>query len=297
LLQTRDSGKTWAEAPAPPAPVGSSGAANGVDQIRFANLVDGWAFGPGLWSTHDGGAHWKQLPAPEFGVASLEAAAGRVHLLVFGSHIRSSPVHEDTFSDSPATLEVGAGPVPRGQIVLNGAAGWAIVVNRVVIGGARLASGQWLDWHPPCLDAGGPAYLAASSPTYLVAVCDEGLWTGPAVRIRAYSSSDGGSHFSALPADPPPHADGEVATPAQDQVFVVGSAEDGHAEINATFDGGGRWQVVYRSPGPGLLSQIGFTTPAQGFVIESAQSGEQKSLLMTRDGGHHWDPVPFNPAK
>src|SRR5207302_9671444 len=90
-------------------------------------------------------------------------------------------------------LPVGAGPVPMAQIVLQGGSGWVIQNDRVVVNGARLAGGAWVPWQPPCANpsAGGPAGLAASTPTDLVAACSGGRFGGPAVDVGVYLSTDG----------------------------------------------------------------------------------------------------------
>lgn len=33
----------------------------GVSEVRFADLLDGWVFGPALFATHDGARTWQQV--------------------------------------------------------------------------------------------------------------------------------------------------------------------------------------------------------------------------------------------
>ena len=56
----------------------------------------------------------------------------------------------------------------------------------------------------------------------------------------------------------------------------------------ASFDGGRSFTVV--ADGEPLFA--GFTSPAQGVAIVRAGSGAT-SMLLTRDGGHHWAAVAF----
>ena len=68
-----------------PAPVAtlqtSSGGSGQVGQIRFADALDGWAFGSALYATHDGGATWVKQSLGSDGsgarVTSLESSGGQ----------------------------------------------------------------------------------------------------------------------------------------------------------------------------------------------------------------------------
>ena len=46
--------------------------------------------------------------------------------------------------------------------------------SRSLGGGARLVGGTWRTWNPACADVTGPAAIAASSSTFVVASCDVG---------------------------------------------------------------------------------------------------------------------------
>ena len=99
------------------------------------------------------------------------------------------------------SLSVGAGPVPSAQLVLAGDRGWILTVNRTVGDGARLTNGTWQSWNPPCEETNGPAYLAASTATDVIAACEEGVygshdlkngerkWTGTRVDLIFGSNS------------------------------------------------------------------------------------------------------------
>jgi len=296
LVRTRDGGKSWAGVPAPRADL-SVDQSPGVSRIRFADADNGWAFGPDLWMTHDGGSHWSavSLPGPDKGskVWDLAAANGVVHAVVFGANgvrILSSPVAADAWRASPTTVPVGAGPVPRAQLVVQGTTGWVVEVDRTVIGGARLSGGAWAPWQPPCLDAGGPMVLAASTPSDLVAVCDEGVWTGDTPVTRAYVSSDGGTTFRPTKTPVPLSTSTNAAASAAARTAVV--AAGGSAVIVGTFDGGATWSTVERGA-PSDWTDLGFTNPSQGAAVEIPFDARAGSLLMTVDGGHTWSAVAF----
>jgi hypothetical protein len=129
----------------------------------------------------------------------------------------SSPTNCDAWAKT-GSLQLGGGPVPATDLVLQGSVGWVIENDRVVIAGARLASARWASWKPPCATTGGSAVLSAATRSSLVAVCEQGIWGGPEpTAIRVPFSSDGGGTFygrgAALPGEPA--ASGNVvASPA-----------------------------------------------------------------------------------
>lgn len=299
IVRTTDGGRTWAGIPAPDAAfvAGGSGS-SGVSGLRFADALDGWAFGPDLWATHDGGATWHRVTLPGLSadgqVVTLETAAGAVHAVYFDGNasglltIATSPVGTDAWAVSPTTLEVGAGPVPRPQLVLHGTAGWLVEVDRVVIAGARLVAGAWEPWQPPCATVAGPATLAAASAFDLVVACDEGLWSTP-TGVHVFVSSDGGATFTQAASKVPVFSIEGVAAPAPGIVFVAGSLSGVGSAIVGSFDGGATWTAVHVVQGAGSLD-LSFPTADEGIAISTSGDGTSE-LLVTRDGGRTWSTV------
>ena len=265
-------------------------------RVRFANLNDGWIYGPDLWVTHDGGATWNQPSveglSPDTPITALETDGEVVHAVVEPSTIITSPVDRDAWRAAPVTIPIGAGPIPVAQLVVQGAGGWIIKNNRTVVGGARLENGQWVAWQPPCIDKGGPAVLTASTPTDVVVVCHEGVWSGPTVTENVFVSSDSGSSFREVtsPTAGDWQVDG-VASAGPETIVIGGTHPDGSLVLVATFDGGQTWSSAYNAPKQGTWSDIGFTGPTQGIAIVHLEDGGE--LLMTTDGGHTWNPVDF----
>jgi len=297
LLRTVDAGHTWTAVRPPPAPVAID-YSKGVRQVRFADQRNGWAFGPDLWATHDGAAHWTHegfaTSAGNAEVSSLETSGGVVHAAVIGPsgvQLYSSPVATDSWSASATTIALGAGPVPQAQIVLHGSVGWAIEVDRTVVGGARLSNGRWVSWQPPCSSAGGFAALAAGTATQLVAACVEGTYTGPAQTVHVSFSSDGGASFRRVDTALPLTDAGAVTMSPSASTVIVGGGDQQGSVLLASFNGGASWTTVYRGGNSVVPDELGFTTTTQGVAIVS--SGNTGHLLMTYDGGRHWQAVTF----
>ncbi|HXX61777.1 MAG TPA: hypothetical protein VEI48_10890 [Candidatus Sulfotelmatobacter sp.] len=305
IAHTLDAGRTWSRTAAPATTVNTDPRypTSGVSAIRFADHLDGWAYGPDLWATHDGGSTWHKLDVTAFAggparVWDLEAAAGTAHLAYFAVTpaafgIASTPATADGWTSPPVFLPVGAGPVPQVQLVIQGRAGWLIQVDREVIDGARLVDGSWSTWTPPCADSAGPAVLAAWSSTGLLADCDLGVWSTPQGE-HLFTSANGGTTFKELnPAVPLDSAAG-ITTPDGTTIVVAGSGTGEPDHLIASFDGGRTWKTVVK-PGLVTFTDLGFTTQTQGVVVVSTGLG-MSYLLMTRDGGHTWVAVTFSCA-
>jgi hypothetical protein len=299
LLRTDDSGKSWSPVKAPPALFSPANSADeGVSQVRFADPFDGWVFGPDLWSTHDGGSTWHESTLA--GVWNVEASQGRVYALARDVSIGDDVVEAGvTGSDAwtpTVSMQMGAGPVPASQLVLEGAAGWAVDVDRVVVGGARLVAGRWAAWPAPCANNGGEAAVGASTPSSVVAICEEGIWgpsgySGP-MAVRAYFSSNGGTTFflgGIVPGDA--NASGDVVASPAPGAAVTDSSDGTQRRLIETFNDGASWQVVATVPDFMLFTYLGFTSSSQGVAIESGQ--DPSRMLMTFNGGRSWSPVNF----
>ena len=311
IARTTDGARTWAAIPAPStvlAPGGiSSPGTSGVSELRFADPLDGWAFGPELWATHDGGATWHQVTIPGIGsggsVVALESLDGVVHAVAWNGsgvfRIASSPVTTDSWTVASTSIPVGAGPVPQIQLLLSGASGWVVEVDRTVVGGARLEGGTWKAWNPPCVDVLGPAILATAGPSDLLAACDGGVWGPPKNGAQngehLYRSTDGGSTFTMQAGSLPLSAPSAMAAPDPSVIALGGWLGQTQSPALATsFDGGLTWTTTNlpssaQGAAPGV-TYLGFTTSTQGVAIVQA-GGQGGSLLMTRDGGHTWSPV------
>ena len=108
------------------------------------------------------------------------------------------------------------------------------------------------------MDKGGVAIITASTPTDVVAVCNEGVWTGDPAGItqNVFVSSDGGTTFHEVtqPVSGNWQVDG-VGSAGPDTIVVAGVA-NGSGVLEATFDGGQSWAAVHSEYGS--WSDVGF---------------------------------------
>ena len=301
LRRTLNGGRSWSAVGAPPAlfsPASEQG--QGVSQIRFANSFDGWAFGPDLWSTHDGGLHWTKIGLTD--VSSLETAAGLVHAVALDQStdafaFETSVTRRDAWVKS-GSLQLGAGPVPESDLVLQGSTGWVIENDREVIDGARLVAGRWLTWRAPCDTTGGTGVIAAPTVSSLVAICEQGIWgpsgyQGPPA-VRAYFSDNGGATFflgGTVPGGQAGASGDVVASPARGAAVTDVLTNTNQSELLETLNFGASWRIVATAPPSMLFTYLGFTSSSQGVAIESGRPTSM--LLMTFDGGRVWSPVRF----
>jgi hypothetical protein len=309
LVNTTNDGAGWSPVPLPH--IGPVAADSAPVKVRFADNDDGWIFSiqPGqagveAWSTHNGGRRWSAINFPvkspnPIGPEDLEAAGGVVNAAVLVGDevdIFSSPVGRDAWRRTGGPFQLGAGPVPSGELALQGSSGWFVQNDRVVVSGGRDgSSGAWATWQPPCSKAGGPVLLAAPTNSQVDAVCTEGVWTGgPQITVDLLTSTDGGASFG--PSRPVPGPWVGQAAAIGPSTVAVGDFMDGDNSTQVTlemsFNGGGTWRPVYRHRGTGWL-ELGFTTVEQGVAIVAGAGNRLNTMLFTTDGGKHWAPVDF----
>ena len=128
--------------------------------------------------------------------------------------------------------------------------------------------------------------------TNVVALCNEGIWTGKTVGEYLYRSTDGGTTFTQWGTKVPFELQSFALAPGTST--LVASRSTGSEDLVASFDGGSTWSTVLRgAASAGHFKDLGFTTANQGVAIEVTY-GASSSLLMTHDGGHSWAPVAFS---
>ncbi len=278
VAETTDGGATWAT-------VGHVGPSARDGRLRFANATRGYAFDRNdVFATTDGGRSWHLLGVPFHGAADLAIWNGTVYAASYDTtnasvDVWTTPVDASTWTKHPTGIPIGAGPIPYTQLVLSGTKGWLLQVDRDIVGGAQLTpNGDWHTWLPPCAGRNGPALLAASSSSDLVAGCSEHDYGGGPIQSSVWFSHDGGVSFERRLA---PGA--FVMSPSANAAVVAGLGE-----LEQSTDGGATWRGVAHvaSAANDRAVDGGFTTATQGFVIFG-----DGTMLMTHDAGATWQKV------
>lgn len=325
VLRTTDGGASWVGIPAPVAPLAPPGAGTqgAVSELRFADPLDGFAFGTGLWTTHDGGAHWSQ-PASVAGispyvVSELVATPSGVYALVQGvdpvhgggdGHYRL--VRGSASGDSFSVVHDFGANVNVDQLVAGGGVVYALASQ---VGSTSLslvrAEGSAVTTTPVALSglqsSTGGAYLAASSASDLLLEVGSGVSDGAMGSRQLYGSTDSGRSWAQM---------SEPGMGAGYDDFGIADAGGGHAVI-ATGSGVGSgllattnfaqsWSLVLSIPGQSLagFGDLGFEDTTHGVVIFAPDgplgAGTAGSvpagsgvLYRTSDGGASWAAVAF----
>jgi hypothetical protein len=307
LAGTSNYGRSWygVSAPLAPGPEGDAG----VSQLRFANLHDGWAFGPGLYETTGGGWPWQPVNTAGQRVIDLEAS-GQEALAIFatctgtGAYYATDCTSFALYQGSagstaftpvavPASYQhMSATPPSTAELVIAAGSGYLLTPSGAVLSGP-VAGGAWTQaGQAPCTptvaaSAGTPdgALLAANS-QQLMLICpaQPGVAGG---QVALYTSLTGASWQLAGPV-PVSGTPTSLGTAASGQAVLVTTAG-----IYYSTDGGTTWQTssVSGTAPAGGFSYVGMTNQSQGVAVPAAASlGE---VYVTSDGGQTWDPSPI----
>jgi len=311
LARTSDAGATWVSLPAPPAGYvnrfGTSTAVPAVSEVRFADALDGWIYGPSLFATHDGGATWQQL---ELGgsVIALETSGGFVDAVVSPCSTQETCSGSLRLEQAPATggsfTTVLTGPTVQSSSGEVFALSLHAPVGFVNLSGVGSPHGLWATrslanpsgWNPfpdPCAVSAGYSLDAFVAPdvTSLYSLCS-GEGAAGSVMKEIVKTQSG---HSTVVGQPPVGGDPESLAATSSGTLVV-SAASGASELYRSTDGGTTWSTLTFNDGGIGFNDLGFTTSTQGVVIHG-QPGPpadyQSQLLMTHDGGATWQAVPI----
>jgi photosystem II stability/assembly factor-like uncharacterized protein len=207
FVRTRDAGRTWRQLKAPP---------TRLRGIRFADVLDGWAFGPELYATHDGGSSWSRVPTAH-SVRALEVAGSTAWRM-----------------DATGASTADAG---RDEWLLRGPLGDQLVATAthvyVVAGRVLNTSDRSSTFRPRRLPCAGPVSPAGADGLVLVCTASG--------RVSLYRSANAGASWSAAKTTP---ATVGLAVAAQgESVFVVTPRS-----LLVTTDDGAGWTEAFTSP-------------------------------------------------
>ena len=315
LRKTTDYGRRWFPVPAPPAPYAWPGSTppGAVANVRFADERDGWAFGPGLWSTHNAGRTWREVSLQGGLVQSLAAGGGRVIAAVAPPcssssqcgryRVYSSPVTRDRWRPLPGASGTGGGPTGPQVTVAAGmgfATGTALdygggVPQAMLLTGPADGSARWHRLSTPCSQRLSTTVQVAATPgLFLILGCAGEPGAGSQSK-RAYASADGGQTWARLAGPPGVGYLGTVSITPAGTILLSG----GRSDVWVSWDGGRRWHgTANTSPSMKLAYQGGetlsaaMTTDTQGFTIEPLTTGGK--IWFTYDDAHTWHLVTLH---
>jgi photosystem II stability/assembly factor-like uncharacterized protein len=313
---TRDRGQHWAGLPAPRAALSPDGVAAGVSEIRFADSLNGWVYGPDLWATHDGGATWHQvrLGSQPIQVNTLEASGGVVdavasHCTTDGScqsaELWQAGVGGDTFALT-AGLSLPKSSFVNGDLALHGRTGYLVAPGSTpAVLWATEDGSTWAARPNPC-PTSLPLGLTSVAPidaTRAVYLCT-GNGAAGSTDKRLYTSADTGRSFAALPTPAPRGGDGGTLSAASASTFGLASSSAA-AWIYLSNDGAQTWTTPLQiSDGGAGFGDFGFQDATHGMAVHAPIARLQRAggaagvqspatLFLTADGGHSWAPVRY----
>jgi photosystem II stability/assembly factor-like uncharacterized protein len=284
ILRTTDGGRNFTALEAPRATLAGRLSSSGYSQIRFADMRNGFAYGPDLYATHDGGTTWAPVDAGG-DVIDLAIADGEVYATVSpngsdSGRLMRSPVGQDQWTKVAAAGEVSGGLWVLGNEVIvqsgnGGGSGADLLVS--TDGGASFGSA-------PAPSPGLPCDFQAQSPPIIWAQCATGTESG------VWRSTDSGKNFvTAHGSGLPPLPNSAVLGAASDTTAVVG-----YQQLYRTSDAGASWTPT----GPSGVAQwtyVGFTDATHGVALGYLGSiaPANQRLYYTTDGGQTYHLVPL----
>jgi hypothetical protein len=311
VIGTADGGRTWNRVGTLDAPV-TSDEGTGVTEIRFADALHGWAFGPALWATADGGATWQPQPLDAAKpVLALAADADTAYAVVSGCDSgqalpdcrdratlwRTSPGQG---SWTPLTLRL---PVANEAVLaVHGLAAYLGVptfasTDPDVIE-ATVDGVHWASRPDPCATADGEhlSGVATVTDTQLALLCQADIGFGQAEK-RVFRSADAAQTTTPAGSLPLYGIVSELTAAADGTLLVSSSSIGSWIYRNA---GGETWTTSEDLGDGGIgWNDIAFTTDQVGYVVHGPAfccgghgPGE---LWKTGDGGLTWRQTQVTP--
>jgi hypothetical protein len=315
LAGTSNYGQTWygVSAPVAPGPSGSSG----VSQLRFANLRDGWAYGPALYETSGGGWPWYPEETDGYRVIDLETSPARA-FAVFGTcygtgadyaascssfSLWTSVPNSRTWTrvNVPSAYDQMTSSAAPLLVISGGNTGYLLTPSGEVLSGPATApGGSWSAVGAAKCKPGSPSTSGqAAQPTAQLA-------SGPKLVLACATPTAAGRRFTAAIYTSATGATWQQAgsmtvrgTPTSLTAASSASAASGVVALATTdgirysADGGATWQVAAVTGGTpaGGFSYVGMTDVDQGVAVPAdASLGD---VYVTNDGGKTWQASPI----
>lgn len=281
VARTEDGGRSFSWIAAPTTDT------RAVDQLRFANAQDGYAFGPELWSTHSGGADWRRVHMGGT-VISLAASGPYVYALVAPEHgpgrLLRSPVGVDRFRQVASTGDAFSGLWVQGGSVLVGAQAGPKGENRLLI--SRDYGARFRAYEAP---RGVICNFEEAPGGVIWEPCVTGMLSG------VWRSTDGGESYAVATGGfrsrRRPFSSAAVFAAAGSQVAVMG-----YRQLYRTADGGRSYLRVPTPKGVQNWTYLGFTDATHGVALGRFGGGGVGRLYYTIDAGASYHYVPIDPS-
>jgi photosystem II stability/assembly factor-like uncharacterized protein len=307
VVGTTDGGTTWNKLGHLHAPLSFGEKMSGVERIRFADDLNGWAFKPALWATTDGGATWTKQTPPGGGsmVLALEGNAQAAYAVVsactFNRPISecSDPVTlwrttpgEGSWTQVSLTLPVAA----QADLAVHGTVAYLIVRNSSEgpdILNATVDGQHWSSRPDPCVKVDESlTSVAPISDTKVAMLCVANIGFGKAAK-RVVRSKDTGQTTSSAGKLPLYGITSQLAAAPNGTLAVSSWSIGSWIYLN---QGGRTWSTpVDLGDGGEGWYDIVFTTNQIGWIVHGPAAccggSGPGQLAETTDGGLTWAPV------
>lgn len=323
IARTQDGGRTWLAIPSPNISLTqgnySEATVTGVSRIRFANVRDGYLYGPDLYATHDGGGTWQKLtlqgmPNP-YVVTSLETNGSDTYLIAGTPNAIPSPDYlyiskatSGAFTQSKFIFPTGTPTQitvnPYGAVITADNHGGLALLNDPKGNLYYQATGttSWIQIKAKC-PPGPPTNplvalaspISGSNTPQLVLGCGGGAAAGSQEKTVVKSVDLTAS--TPTSARPPLGGILEAIASPDGQTIAVG-ASSGATFIYVSSDGGASWQTTFSdtTSGGSIVHDLVFINATQGFAVigNATTPGTRTSaFLMTNDRGLSWHETTF----
>jgi hypothetical protein len=303
LAVTADGGAHWRFVTAPDVRLFNSAGdiltqSSAVGGVVFADRLDGWLYGPGLYATHDGGAHWSKIvlggdiiSSLGGGVATMAVSSGSTYAVVSPDPFYGKP---DELYKSPARrnawARAGRMTATLATFATSGRAAWFASGAGFGAPATPLwATADGVHWHQypfACPASYGLQSIAAASLSDLVFLCTGESSMGHTEK-QVLRSADGGKTGHLVGPAPLPGVGGVLAVPPHSSAVITLAAE---YFLYRSADGGKTWKTVLFYGGGAAWSSLSYVSRMVGSVVVS--SGGQW-LLRTTDAGLTWHRIAF----
>jgi hypothetical protein len=293
IVQTTDGGSHFTEVAAPhAATISIDNNTRVINNIRFADSDNGWAYGDALWTTSDGGASWSDTSLPAGEVVDLGAAhapgavAGTVWAIVqpspftSGYELWSAPYAPGTGTGTWQQVDLKSDPpgTTEPSLVVQGATAYVVAADTNNVSHLYVASAgaATTTLTTPCTPTASDLSAGVGS---LWVACTFSSGRSPAVAV----STDGGITWH------------EVTTPSTYALGVIGGVDattavigvaTGLSKVSTT----GQPHALSTPSATNGFSFIGFTDAKTGFALSQP---DPTRLWRTTDGGTTWSVVGY----